>query len=145
MAQPTTLAGSSLLIKIGDGASPEVFAHPCLINADRGIQFQSANSSEVIPDCADPEAPGWNQVTKDGLSAVVNGAGKLDNLLATLQAYDTWFRGDLTKNVRVYTGGVGYWEFAAKLTSWQITGSRGQKAEVNVTIESDGIVDAFTA
>lgn len=143
MAQPTTIAGTSLLIKIGDGASAEVFAHPCLINADRGIQFGSNANAVVVPDCADPEAPGWNQGTKDGLSATITGAGVLDNVLATIQAYDTWFRSDDTKNVRVYLGAVGFWQGAFKLTQWSITGARGGKAEVSLTLESEGSVNAF--
>jgi predicted secreted protein len=143
MAQPTTIAGTSLLIKVGDGASVETFAHPCLINADRGIQFSSSNNAIVVPDCADPTAPGWNQATKDGLNAVITGAGVLDNVLATIQAYDTWFRGDTSKNVRVYLGSVGFWGGAFKLTQWGITGARGGKAEVSLTLESEGTVSAF--
>lgn len=143
MAQPTTIAGTSLLIKVGDGASVETFAHPCLINADRGIQFSSANNAVVVPDCSDPTAPGWNQGTKDALTATITGAGVLDNVLATIQAYDTWFRGDVTKNVRVYLGAVGFWQGAFKLTQWSITGARGAKAEVSLTLESEGSVNAF--
>jgi predicted secreted protein len=116
-----------------------------LINADRGIQFNSNNNAVVVPDCADPEAPGWNQTTKDGLSTVISGAGVLDNVLATIQLYDTWFRGDTTKNVRVYLDDVGYWAGAFKLSQWGVTGTRGNKAEVSLTLESEGEVEAFTA
>ena len=33
---------------------------------------------------------------------------------------------------------------AAKLTEWGITGARGDKAQVSLTLVSDGVVAAFT-
>ena len=49
MAQPTVLAGTKLLILVGDGGSPEVFAQPCGLTT-RGITFTASTNSTLIPD-----------------------------------------------------------------------------------------------
>ena len=144
MAAVKAMNGTSLLVQIGDGGSPEVFAHDCLINTERGIAFASETNRQVIPDCDTPEAPAWSVVNKDGLSATITGAGMLHT--ASVPDWDAWFNSDDAKNVRVLLNGVtlvnggGHWAGAFKLTAWEITGTRNEKAQVSVTLESDGAV-----
>lgn len=144
MALVKTLAGSQLLVQIGDGASPEVFAADCLINTDRGIQFQSETNRQTVPDCDAPEDPGWSELTVDGLSATITGAGMLHT--TSTPDWDDWFRSGASKNVRVKLNGVvlanggGYWAGAFKLTGWEVSGTRKEKATVSITLESDGVV-----
>jgi predicted secreted protein len=145
MTQPTTLKGTQLFIKIGDGGDPESFAHHCLINADRGITFRSNTNDVVVPDCDNPDDPAWRELVKDALSVGVTGAGTLDNKLTTIQTYTTWVTSDDAKNLQVWLGTVGYWSGAFKLTEFAITGARGNKAQVSLTLESDGVVSDFTA
>jgi hypothetical protein len=145
LAQLTSLRGTALYIKIGDGADPEVFTHPCLINTKRGIQFQSSSNKIITPDCDNPDDPAWTEAIKDSLSATINGAGTLDNKLATVTAYDTWFRSPDPKNVQVWLGTVGYWSGAFNLTNWEINGDRGALADATITLESSGALGAFTA
>lgn len=142
MAKPTTLPGSQLYIKIGDGASPEVFAHPCLINAERGIQFSSQGSDEIVPDCATPENPAWMEHTKDGLQATITGSGKLNT--SDIEDFDEWFRSKDPKNVQVWAGALGHWVGSFHLTEWSVTGNRGTKAECSITLKSDGVVTAYS-
>jgi len=141
MAQPTTIRGSQLLIKIGDGASPETFAHPCLINTERGIQFQSQGSDVVVPDCDNPEDPAWLEHVKDGLSATVTGAGTLNT--TDIDEFDAWFRSAEPKNIQVWVAALGHWAFEAHLTEFQITGTRSEKAQCNISLRSEGIVPAY--
>lgn len=133
--------GTQLYIKVGDGASPEVFTHPCLINTKRGIKFQSSTNKVIVPDCDNPDDPAWPETFVDGLNASLDGAGKLD--AAAIPAYDTWYRGGATKNIQVWLGTKGYWQGAFKLTGWEITGDRNDYCDVTVTIESDGAVAAW--
>lgn len=142
MSKPATLKGESLFIKIGDGASPEVFTHPCTINAERGIQFQSNGNEVEVPDCTDPSDPVWTEFYKTALSATINGAGKLDTAVAAIWA--AWFASDDAKNIKVYLGSGAYWSGAFKLTDFQITGNRADVCEVTATIRSHGTV-AFNA
>jgi len=144
MATVKHMNGTQLLVQIGDGASPEVFAHDCLINTERGIAFASETNRQVIPDCENIDDPSWSVVNKDGLSATISGSGMLHT--TSVKDWDEWFRGDDGKNVRVLLNGVslanggGHWAGSFKLTGWEVTGTRNEKAQVSVTLESDGVV-----
>lgn len=145
MVAITPLRGTQLYIKVGDGASPEVFAHPCLINTKRGIKFTSTSNKVIIPDCDNPDDPAWTQAIKDGMQATIDGAGVLDNKLAVIQFYDAWFRSKSPHNVKVYLGTIGHWTGAFDLTNWDITGDRNINADVTLTLESNGALTVFTA
>lgn len=146
MAQPDTLNGVELFIKIGDGATPtETFAHPCTISASRGITFRSNNNSILVPDCDNPSDPAWQQIVKDALSAGVNGEGIVDADATLLDTYTTWWKSKDPKNVQVWIGTVGYWSGAFHLTEWALTGERGNKITNTLTLESDGEISDFTA
>lgn len=142
MAPPSTIRGTQLYIKVGDGESPETFAHPCLINTQRGIQFTSNGQNIAIPDCAAPDDPAWTEHEKSDLTATITGAGILDT--AAIAEYDAWFRSNDAKNVQVWVNTFGHWPGAFKLTDFQVTGDRGGgKAEVSLTLTSHGEVEAF--
>jgi hypothetical protein len=133
--------GTQLLFKIEDGSSPPAFAHPCLINAKRGIQFQSSTNKIIVPDCENPDDPAWQECTVDGLSATITGAGKLD--AAAVVEYDAWYRSGESKSVQVWIGTKGHWPGDFKLTNWALDGDRNDYANVNVTLESDGELGAY--
>jgi predicted secreted protein len=140
MAAVDVINGEKILIQIGDGADPEVFAHPCLINTERGIQFSSSVTSEVVPDCATPGDPAWTSTEVDGLSATISGAGMLD--VASVEEFFDWYTSGLNKNVKVKIDKVGGRTFtgAFKLTEFGLTGTRKSKATCSVTLVSDGAV-----
>jgi predicted secreted protein len=144
MVAITPLRGTQLYIKVGDGATPtEIFTHPCLINAKRGIAFKSTSNKVIIPDCDNPEDPAWSEAIKDALSATIDGAGVLDNVAETISFYDAWFRDVAAKNVQVWLGTDGHWEGKFDLNDWGITGDRGGNAEVTITLESNGILGPY--
>jgi len=143
MAAVKTLVGHKLLIQIGDGATPEVFTHDCLINGDRGFTFSSDSSESVTPDCDDPTLPGWKELFKEALSLEVSGGGKLHT--TSEEVWFNWFNSDTAKNVRIkkdVTGalGGGYYSCAMKLTGFSVTSSRKETSEVDVTLQSHGTV-----
>lgn len=145
MTAISPLRGTQLYIKVEDDASPAAFAHPCLINAKRGIKFNADTKKQIIPDCDNPDDPAWQTAFKDALSAAIDGAGILDNKLATIQFYDGWFRSKGTKRVRVYLGTLGYWEGEFMLSNWEVSGDRGANCECSITLESHETLSAFTA
>lgn len=142
MAEPLIMNGEQLLIQIGDGASlTEVFAADCLINAERGIQFSNSTNDTVVPDCTDPSLPGWIKRNKDGLSATINGSGKIHT--TSLLIWFNFFKGKATKNVRtnvnvLLAAGGGYWQGAFHLTGFDVTGPRLDISETSVTLMSSG-------
>jgi predicted secreted protein len=144
MANVTPMNGTQLLVQISDNGSPDQYAHDCLINTERGIQFSSETNRQVIPSCDSPDEPAWSVLTKDGLSATITGSGMLHT--PSVGEWAAWFASDVAKAIRVLLNGVslanggGYWAGSFKLTGWEVTGSRNQKAEVSVTLESDGVV-----
>lgn len=143
MAQISKIRGTQLYIKVGNGADPEVFTHPCLINTKRGIQFQSSTNKIITPDCEAPDDPAWTEAIKDALSASINGAGTLDT--SAVADYDAWFRSPDAKNVQVWIGALGHWEGEFHLTNFEITGDRGGLAETTIALESAGIIAPFVA
>lgn len=141
MAQVDVVNGEKILILIGDGATPtELFAHPCLINTDRGIAFSATTTSEMVPDCTDPGAPGWVDTEKDALSASISGSGMLD--VASIEEFDDWFRSPDSRNVKVKVDKAGgsTWTGKFHLTEFSITGSRKAKSTCSITLVSDGPV-----
>lgn len=144
MAPIKTLNGKQLLVQIGDGGSPETFAHDCLINTERGIQFTSETNREPVSDCDDPEEPSWSRLDKTSKAATIPGAGRLHT--SSIPSWWAWFNSNDAKNVRVLLNGVsganggGYWSGPFKLTGFEVTGPETGRATVSVTLESDGEV-----
>jgi predicted secreted protein len=141
MAAVNSMRGTKLLVQMGDGASPETFAQDCLINGARGISFQADTNEDIVPDCDNPDDPAWKEVTKDGLSATVSGAGILHT--DSVEDWWTWFNSDDARNARVNinvgaAAGGGYWAGAFKLTAMEVTGERNAKSTVSVTLMSTG-------
>lgn len=141
MAAIKTLNGEKLLVQIGDGAGPEVFTHDCLINTERGIAFAAETGEFIVPDCTNPGDPAWKEVTKDGLSGQITGAGMLHT--SSIETWWNWWKGADTKNIHVKVDaagadGGGYWAGAFHLTAMEVSGNRKEKATVNVTLMSSG-------
>lgn len=136
------LQGTHVYIKVGDGATPEVFTHPCLINTKRGVKFNSSTQKDIVPDCANPDDPAWESCFVDGLNITVDGAGKLD--VSAVATYDGWWQSGAAKNVQIWLGTIGYWQVAMKLPTWSIDGDRNKYAEATLSMTSDGAGSVWT-
>lgn len=140
MAKPTTVAGSKLLIMLGDGNSPETFAAPCGLTT-KSLNFAASVNEFNVPDCADPDAPMFTERLVSALSAGVTGNGVL--AMESLDEWRNWFDSGLAKNIHVsinepLASGGGYYRMSAVLTGFNIGGNQGEKMTVEVTIQSDG-------
>lgn len=137
MTRPTTHTFGEFLVKLGNGADPEVFSAPCGLTS-KGFN-QSASAQETnVPDCDDPDAPSYVERAIDTLSSEITGSGVMAD-----EAFDTWqdwFTSGVSKNVRVYPMGAtgGYHSGAFVLTGFNRTVQKGQKVNVDVTMASDG-------
>lgn len=141
MTAPAAIKGTALQIRIGDDASPETYAHPCLINAQRGLQLTAQTGESYIPDCDDPDLPAIREIVKTGVAATISGAGILDT--GSLAIWIPWAQGDDSKRSRVYIG-EQYLEMELKLTQFEFSGDRGDKVQVSVTLESHGAISGLT-
>lgn len=90
MALQDTMNGESLLFKVGDGATPEVFTHPCSINTDRKVDFSSDIYSVQVGDCSNPGGPKVTKRRVKGKDIKVTGAGLADpaSVKVLLQIWD---------------------------------------------------------
>src|SRR5690606_26518363 len=127
MAQPITGKFSELVISIGDGANPEVFTPICGMTS-KGIQRSATTQSTSVPDCADEDAPAWEEKAVDTLSITVSGMGvwAADNHETMLD----WFYSGASRNIKVRhvkakVGDTEYEEGPALLTALNNTVDRG--------------------
>lgn len=146
MAALKHASGVALVIKLGDGASPEAFDPLCSANAQRGISFNGAENEFEIPDCDDPNKIAWIARERRANSASVDFAGILNTsdlkTAGTVKLFETWSLGE-TRNAQVVvdvpaTDGGVIFEGGWKLSDLKITGARGGKIEVSGTLNSDG-------
>lgn len=141
MAAVKHARGVKLLIKVGDGATPEVFSTPCSINAERGITFTAGVNDQDIPDCSNPDAIAWVVREMTNLSASITGSGTLDTEDA--EFFFDWLKSEDPKNVKVIVdvpaarGGVIF-TGSFHLTEFSITGNRGEKMQASISLSSDG-------
>lgn len=142
MAKPTTLRGTKLLIKLGDGASPETFTAPCALTTKSFNRSAGVNEFNVA-DCDDPDAPIWTERVKSALSGTVSGSGTLakesldiyEDFLAAVDSRNVQITIDFPTDARTYEG-------AFHLTTLNITGEQDGLIQVEIEMQSDGEITA---
>lgn len=140
--KPTVLPGTALLILVGNGGSPEVFATPCGLT-NKSFNLTASTSSTVIPFCDDPAAAAWESKDISSLTAQCSGSGVMAT--ESFQVWNDWFLGGepLDVQIKIDDGRghfLGHYEGAFILSSFKLTGTRGQKITVDVTLDNDDIV-----
>lgn len=139
--------GTKLLIKVGDGASPENFVHYCTINAEREFALEANVNESINIDCDDPDAPGWVDREVESLSGQITGAGVLNT--PDWRVFRGWFTSGEPRNVQVVLnvdavdgGEVASGQFL--LTNLSKTGDRGGKIQGSLTLQSTGPLEFET-
>jgi predicted secreted protein len=145
MAQAQTFRFSGVRVLVGDGADPEIFAAPCGFT-ERSLSLSKDLGETNTPDCLDEDAASWTERDVTAKSASITGQGVLAaDALPTWQAF---FDSDVSTKCRVelWRAGakVGQWEGAFQLETLEIGATRGERATINVTLQSDGAL-AWTA
>ena len=140
MATQPNFSGRRLLIRVGDGASPEVFSIFCTFNGDRAIQFDAATTDEMDIDCDNPTAVGWVISQVDSLSATISGAGRVKAV--DVPEFFAWFSSGEARNVEVEIDAPsgGTFEGAALLTSWNVNGGETGSATADLSMRFTGPV-----
>lgn len=139
MATITPLLGEQLLIQLGNGASPEVFSAPALINTTRGITFSTSTESEELIDLADQSAAAITARYAKAVDWKIDGAGMVSK--ADLKEYLLWSRTPKARNVKVTDAATGAsWTMtgSALLTQLQVSGERRKASTVQISLESAG-------
>jgi len=141
MARPTTFANKDFIILLGDGATPEVFTAPCGLTT-KGINFTKDVNDTTVPDCDDPDLAAATERAVVATSASISG----DGILAA-EALPTWwsfYELNGSRNCQVKLVGVtpngGQWDGKFILTGFNVTAAIGEKVNVAVEMQSDGVV-----
>lgn len=140
MATQPNFSGRRLIIRVGNGASPEVFSIFCTFNGDRAIQFDAATTDEMDIDCDNPTAVGWMVSQVDSLSATVSGAGRVKAV--DVPEFFAWFESGEPRNVEVEIDAPngGTFEGSALLTSWNVNGGETGSATADISLRFTGPV-----
>jgi hypothetical protein len=138
MAQATTIKGGKFRVLIGDDAEPIVYAAPCGFT-QRAITLSKGLQEVQVPDCEDPDQVDWMGRDATSLSMSVSGEGVL-----AAESVETWLDAfDDIDSVPVKIE----WEFPAKTVTWtgnmhieslESGATNGQRATLNVSMQSDG-------
>ena len=139
MATKPNFSGRKLLIRIGNGASPEVFSVKCSFNGDRAISFSAASTDEMDIDCDDPTAVAWTITMVDSLSAELTGAGQVKS--DEVPFFFDWFSSGEPKNVEVDIDDGAYEvSGAVVLLGFTINGGETGSATADMSMKFTGPV-----
>lgn len=147
MAKATVISYAMFRIKLGDGNSPEVFSAPCGLNT-RALN-RLKNLSEIdIPDCTDEDAPAsvgrevrstdWN-ISGEGVLAAES-VSVWEDAFNTIESINVLIEiefPDSPPGTIMYTG-------RAHLSTYNITGNRGEKVTAQIELQGDGALTPYT-
>lgn len=140
MARPNTLQGKYINLRLGDGATPEVFNIVCGL-IDKSFTNQVNTNDQFIPDCADPESIPWREVVETGRQKDISGSGFLNranlaDMHAALGQKRNWrYEFDEPTGDTVYGG---YWGGVGVMTNFEVTGTQDDLVSVTLTVVSHG-------
>jgi predicted secreted protein len=142
MAQAQTVRFSGLRVLLGDGATPsETFTAPCGLT-ERSLSLAKEFGETNVPDCTDEDAASWTERDVTSKSASIDGTGVLD--IVSLVTWQARFDSDTSGNVRteIWRAGakVGHWQGAFHLETFEVSGTKGERASAKVSLQSDGVV-----
>lgn len=140
MATKPNFSGRKLLIRVGNGASPEVFSVKCSFNGDRAISFSSSSTDETDIDCDDPTAVAYTVTVVDSLSVEVSGGGRVK--ADEVPFFFDWWRSGEPKNAQVAIDAVDGVEFEGQLLllNWSVNGGETGSATSDMTMKFTGPV-----
>lgn len=142
MAQPTVTSFGKGVLFIGDGAGPEVFTKICGFNTI-SLAVEKDTNDSTIPDCDDPDAAAWRSTDVLSLAWTMEAEGIMAKEAEPL-IWAATAKGTST-NVRLHLIGSGtgtgtpdlQFSGAAHIAH-SITGERGNKWQIALTVTGDG-------
>lgn len=132
MSYIVPVLGHQILIQIGDGAQPEVFAHANVINTTRGVTFSTDVEADDLIDLADQGAPAGKFRRIKSNDCKVDGAGMM-SAADTFAWLERWQNG-VPFNAKITDGN---WTVTGKfvLTDFKLSADRTKPGENQLTLE----------
>lgn len=143
MAAPQTLRFGAGALYIGDGAtSTEVFTKLCGFT-EMELTLDKETNDTNVPDCDDPDAAAWVERDVVSLSWSMSFSGVLAKAALPLLEDATFSSAPVNIRLDLAGGGTGTGtpnrRYAGRAhISHNISGSRGEKWQVEVTVTGDG-------
>lgn len=144
MARATTIKSGFFRVLLGSGSSPITYAAPC--GFTQRSMTMNKNLEEInIPDCDDPDKVDWIGRDVTSLSISITGEG----VLAAESAED-WFDAFESVNsvpVRIeieFPSATHTWTGLMHIESIETGAANGQRATLNVSLQSDGEMTRVT-
>lgn len=144
MARATTIKSGFFRVLLGSGSSPIIYAAPC--GFTQRSMTMNKNLEEInIPDCDDPDKVDWIGRDVTSLSISITGEG----VLAAESAED-WFDAFESVNsvpVRIeieFPSATHTWTGLMHIESIETGAANGQRATLNVSLQSDGEMTRVT-
>lgn len=140
------IATEQLLIKVGDGATPEVFLAPALINGSRGYKGTTTEKTTIVPRTDDPSQPGKTVRKIVATDSEISGEGLIN--VGDGVTYEAWRLSGQPKNVKVYNNVTGALVVTGPyvLTDFTLTGSAiGEMVTCQLTLKQADMPTASTA
>jgi len=132
MSYLTPVLGHQILIQLGDGGSPEVFAHSNVVNTTRGVTLSTEVETDDLPDLADQSAPAAKFRRVKSKDVKIDGAGMM-SATDTFEWIERWDAGQ-PFTVKVTDGNwTGVGKFV--LTNFQMSADRTKPGENQLTLE----------
>lgn len=128
----TKFAGKDLLLKIGDGASPEVFS---TVAAQRSTAW-SINNEQI--DVTDKDDSRWRKLIEGGVRSMSLTASGLVNDHATYVLLTNMAAQGSIKNFQIVFADGMTFEGAFQLTTIEATGEHTDAQQYSTTLESAG-------
>lgn len=135
MSRIMPVMGETIIVKIGNGATPEVFSAPTLINTSRSLSFTASTETDTLVDLADQSAPAVTVRTVTSTDFKVDGEGMVNK--GDVYEYLAWVQSGEARNVQIIDGTFKI-EGPVVLTSFQVTGERVKASTCQITLEQAG-------
>ncbi len=132
MAYVVPVLGSQILIKIGDGATPEVFTHANAVNTTRGVTLSTEVEADDLTNLSDQSLPAGKFRRVKSNDCKIDGAGMMD-AASTFEWMQRWQTGEVF-NAKITDGN---WIIDGKfvLTNFQLSADRTKPGENQITLE----------
>lgn len=131
----STFEGQALLVKLGDGADPEVFSHVCGINST-GISFTTNTNETPVFDCNDIDAPAVIEKIVSSKSHEISGSGLVDT--ESIATWMDFYDSGTAKNCVITIPNVGDYKGLFICTSLNLTAPKKDLSTIDITLSGTG-------
>lgn len=135
--------GRALLVKISDGATPDVFANLCGLNS-KTLTLNNSLIDVTTPDCASPSGALFTESLNGVKNVSISGDGFFEDSVSELRMNTVAMSADPKTNFQVVVPAFGTYAGAFYIESLEFGGETEGGVTYSLTLASTGAV-TFTA